>query len=85
MQCIRYVRQENGGLSLAQNTGIEVRTGDYLTFIDPDDWVTEDYVKCSVANFKNIIWMFPANYNLYDDSNVILDQGNGRRLFRDPL
>ena len=42
---IRYVRQENGGLSAARNTGIELATGDYITFIDPDDWVTEDYVE----------------------------------------
>ena len=33
---IRYVRQENGGLSAARNTGIELATGDYITFIDPD-------------------------------------------------
>ena len=29
---IRYVRQVNGGLSAARNTGIDLATGDYITF-----------------------------------------------------
>ena len=35
----RLIHQENKGLSAARNAGIEVATGDYLTFIDSDDFV----------------------------------------------
>ena len=67
---IRYVRQENGGLSAARNTGIELATGDYLTFIDPDDWVTEDYVEVLYRQLKKYdADVSVANYNLYDDSS----------------
>ncbi len=34
---IRYVRQKNGGLSSARNTGIETATGEYIQFVDGDD------------------------------------------------
>ena len=34
---IRMVRQENQGLSGARNTGIEISTGDHITFLDSDD------------------------------------------------
>ena len=38
---IRYIYQENQGLSSARNTGIEVSTAPYLMFCDSDDWYDE--------------------------------------------
>jgi len=35
---IRVIHKINGGLSDARNAGIEVATGDYLAFLDSDDW-----------------------------------------------
>lgn len=35
---VRVIHKENGGLSDARNTGITVATGDYLLFIDSDDY-----------------------------------------------
>lgn len=40
-----YYRKENGGTSSARNLGIEYSRGDYLTFVDSDDWVEEDYLE----------------------------------------
>ncbi|EFX58180.1 glycosyltransferase [Streptococcus sp. M334] len=42
---ITYVEQENGGLSDARNAGLERMTGSYVTFVDSDDWIEQDYVE----------------------------------------
>lgn len=38
------IRQENAGPGIARNTGLEKMTGDYFTFIDADDMVSDKYL-----------------------------------------
>lgn len=40
---VRVIHQKNGGVSSARNRGLEEAEGDYLIFIDSDDWVLPDY------------------------------------------
>lgn len=39
---MRVIRQENGGLSAARNTGLDAAHGKYLAFVDSDDFVSPD-------------------------------------------
>lgn len=41
---IKVIHKKNGGLSDARNVAIEVTTGEFITFIDSDDYVTDDYI-----------------------------------------
>ena len=40
-QRIKVIHKPNGGLSDARNAGIDIAQGDYLTFIDSDDYIAE--------------------------------------------
>lgn len=40
---IEYIYQDNAGVSRARNTGLVHARGTYITFVDSDDYVTEDY------------------------------------------
>lgn len=39
---IRVIHKENGGLSSARNAGLDTMSGDYVGFVDSDDWVEPD-------------------------------------------
>ena len=36
---IQVIHKENGGLSDARNVGFEASTGEWITFVDSDDWL----------------------------------------------
>lgn len=64
-QRVRVLHKKNGGLSDARNAGLDVATGDYIGFVDSDDWIEPDMFEllynmciendCEIANCTSII------------------------------
>lgn len=47
---VHIFRKENGGVSSARNFGLDRMQGEYVSFVDPDDWVSPYYLE----------WMYEA-------------------------
>lgn len=49
---IKLISKKNEGVSIARNTGIENATGDYIVFIDSDDYLENEYLQVLVNAVK---------------------------------
>lgn len=90
---IKLISQENQGLSGARNTGIKSAVGDYIVFLDGDDWIEPETIETAVkAAEKNsadvVMWgyirEFPgrsAEKKIFD-SDMIFDENDCRTLHR---
>ncbi len=47
---VRVIHQENGGLSAARNTGLAAATGEWLGWVDSDDWIEPDMYQYLLEN-----------------------------------
>lgn len=54
---IQVIHKENGGLSSARNAALDIATGNFITFIDSDDWVAEAFIEklCAYASPDSMV------------------------------
>ena len=63
---IKVINKENGGIASARNRGIDEATGEYISFVDSDDWLElNTYEKLVEIIVDEDIIVF--NYNRVDD------------------
>ncbi len=41
---VKVIHKKNGGLVSARKVGIELSTGEYICYVDGDDWIVEDHL-----------------------------------------
>lgn len=84
-QNIIYVNKKNGGLSSARNAGIHVSKGDYLFFLDSDDYITEDCIESLYfALLKENTDISIGNYQeVYLNDEIDLKRKNREYIFLD--
>ena len=51
---IRVLHKENGGLSSARNAGLDICRGEYIAFVDSDDWIEPDAYEKMLKTAKEL-------------------------------
>ena len=46
---VKVIHKKNGGVSEARNVGLDVAIGEYISFVDPDDWIDKDMYEQTLA------------------------------------
>ena len=66
---IKVIHKENGGLSSARNAALDIISGDYLTFIDSDDYVRADMLEIMYSRLiSDNSDMAVCNYKCFTDN-----------------
>lgn len=63
---IHVYRQKNKGVSSARNNGINQAKGNYICFVDSDDWVDPDYVEILIK------YMVPDGMSVSGISKIVI-------------
>lgn len=71
---IRIISQENQGLSAARNTGLQNAKGEYIWFVDSDDYIEVNCLGRITAQLKDHLDILQLQYRLiYEDKNFVKD------------
>ena len=74
-QRIIVIHKKNSGLSDARNSGIEVAHGDYLMFVDGDDWIRKDMISLLIRSVqKNNVKLGMCGYYKVNESDSLLQE-----------
>lgn len=66
---IKIIKKQNEGVSVARNIGVQAATGEYIVFVDADDWLEKNAVSYLVKLcLKNQAECAMANYFINQDS-----------------
>lgn len=82
---IRVIHQENQGPGIARNTGIAEANGNYVVFIDSDDYIEKDYFELLVEHDEDVVFFNVQNVDEKDNVIKQDSMSSNKTLSKDTL
>ena len=67
---IKVIHKKNGGVSAARNKGLKLSNGDYIVFVDSDDWLEYNFVEEMLTNLRKnkvdyffVLYQYTASFH----------------------
>ncbi len=80
---IKIINQKNQGTGRSRNNGLKVAIGEYIAFLDPDDWLEKDALESLYNKSKNQNCdMVIFNFRRLDDKGKYLSQFDLKKRFQ---
>ena len=77
---IKVIHKLNGGLSDARNSGIDIASGKYITFIDSDDYVTKDYIEVLYNALKaDMTDLAISSHKVIYENGTVIEKATGEK------
>lgn len=71
---IKVIHKENGGVSSARNTGIDASRGEFITFIDSDDEILDNFFSSSMVNMSSADLYISGIKMIFKDNGLVIKE-----------
>lgn len=79
---IKVIHKENYGVSSARNSGLDIAQGEYVMFVDSDDWISKDCLEVCVNEIKNnkLDALQFGSISIYKDKEILYVKNSTKTL-----
>lgn len=77
----KVLHQLNQGVSVARNNALSIARGEWITFVDSDDWIDADYLEIMASNSNNADIVVSGQMREYANNSIVLHMPNATETF----